>query len=79
MSNLEIYDNVFMQTFMVDIDRLHNDFKMTDNELWDSVGHVSLIAGLEDAFHITIDIEDMAEIISYEDGKSVLKKYQIII
>lgn len=79
MSNLEIYDNVFKQTFMVDIDTLHNDFKMIDNELWDSVGHISLVTGLEDAFHILIDIDDMAKIISYEEGKDVLKKYQIMI
>lgn len=79
MSNLEVYDNVFMQSFMINVETLHDDFKMTDNELWDSVGHVSLMAGLEDAFHITIDIDDMAEIKSYEIGKEILKKYQIII
>lgn len=77
MSNLEVYDNVFIQIFMVDIDTLHKGFAMADHELWDSVGHVTLVAGLEDAFHISIDMEDMAEITSYEDGKGVLKKYQI--
>lgn len=79
MSNLEIYNNIFQQTFMVDMDALQRDFKMEGNELWDSVGHISLVAGLEEAFHISMDIDDMAQIVSYEAGKDILKKYQILI
>lgn len=79
MSNLEIYDNIFMRTFMVSEEILHNDFKMADNELWDSVGHVTLVSELEDAFHISISIDDMSEITSYAEGKKILGKYQVII
>ncbi len=77
MSNLEVYDNVFKQTFMVDIDTLHNDFKMAGNELWDSVGHMSLVSCIEDAFGITLETDDIINFDSFQKGIEILKKYGV--
>lgn len=44
---------------------------------WDSVGHMSMISKLEDAFKITMDIDDIVDFSSYEKGKKILKKYKI--
>ena len=46
-------------------------------ELWDSVGHMSLVAALEDEFDIMIDTDDIIDLSSYEKGIEILKKYNI--
>ena len=44
---------------------------------WDSVGHMGMIAGLEDTFDIMMDIEDVVDFESYTVGIEKLKNYDI--
>ena len=46
-------------------------------ELWDSVGHMSLVAALEDEFDIMIDTDDIIDLSSFEKGKEILAKYGV--
>ena len=48
--------------------------KYQDVTTWDSVGHMSLIAALEDAFDIMMDTDDIIDLSSYEKGKEILSK-----
>ena len=73
MSNLEKYNNAFMETFEITEDQLA-DLKYQDIEAWDSVGHMTLVAALEDAFDIMLDTDDIIDINSYEKGKEILAK-----
>ncbi|MCR4716185.1 MAG: acyl carrier protein [Lachnospiraceae bacterium] len=73
MTNLEKYNNAFTETFEITEDKLAN-LKYQDIEAWDSVGHMSLIAALEDAFDIMIDTDDIIDFSSYEKGKEILAK-----
>ena len=47
------------------------------SEAWDSVGHMTLVAALEDAFDIMIDMDDIIDLSSFEKGKEILKKYDV--
>ena len=73
MTNLEKYNKAFMDSFDVTEDQLPG---LTYQEIttWDSVGHMGLIAALEDAFDIMMDTEDIIELSSYEKGKDILAK-----
>lgn len=73
MTNLEKYNNAFMETFEITEDQLA-DLKYQDIEAWDSVGHMTLVAALEDAFDIMLDTDDIIDINSYEKGKEILAK-----
>ncbi len=73
MNNLEKYNNAFMETFEITEDQLAG-LKYQDIEAWDSVGHMSLIAALEDAFDIMMDTDDIIDLSSYEKGKEILSK-----
>ena len=44
-------------------------------ESWDSVGHMALIAQLEELFDIEIDINDIIDFSSYSRGIEILKKH----
>lgn len=76
MNNLEKYNNAFTETFNISEDQLAG-LKYQDITEWDSVGHMSLVAALEDAFDIMMDTDDIIDLSSYEVGKEIMKKYDV--
>lgn len=71
MNNTEKYNKAFTETLEITEDKL-KDLKYQDIKAWDSVGHMSLIAALEDAFDIMMDTDDIIDLNSYEKGKEIL-------
>ena len=76
MTNLEKYNNVFMENLQISEDQLVG-LQYQGVELWDSVGHMTLVAALEDEFDIMIDTDDIIDLSSYEKGKEILAKYGV--
>lgn len=73
---LEKYKNVFLNNFPVTDEQLVY-LKYQDIPEWDSVGHMSLIADLEDALEIEFEADDIVDFSSYEVGMEIVKKYGI--
>ena len=73
MSNLEKYNAAFVEAFEIREDQLAG-LKYQDITAWDSVGHMTLIASLEEAFDIMMDTDDIIDFNSYEKGKEILSK-----
>ena len=73
MSNLEKYNKVFCDTLQISEEQL-NGLEYQGVELWDSVGHMTLMAELEDAFDIAMGTEDIVNFNSYETGMDILSK-----
>lgn len=73
MTNLEKYDEAFTSSLEIAGDQLTN---LTYQSIpsWDSVGHMTLIAAIEDAFDIMMDTDDIIDLSSYEKGKEILAK-----
>ena len=76
MNNLEKYNEIFKETLNVSDDMLEG-LKYQDIKEWDSVGHISLVGELEDAFDIEMDTDDIIAFSSYEKGKEILAKYDV--
>ena len=76
MSNLEKYNKVFCDNLQITEGQL-NGLQYQGVELWDSVGHMTLMAELEDAFDIMLETDDIVDFSSYEKGKEILKKYDV--
>ncbi len=77
MNNKEKYDGAFMETFEIGADKLPG-LKYTEIPAWDSVGHMTLIAALEDAFDIMMETDDIIDLSSYEKGMEILaEKYDV--
>lgn len=73
MTNLEKYNKAFCDSFEIAEDKLAN-LQYQQIELWDSVGHMTLVANLEDAFDIMMETDDIIDLSSYEKGKEILTK-----
>ena len=76
MTNLEKYVAAFTSTLLVEESTLV-DLKYQDIAEWDSVGHMSLMAALEEAFEIEMDIDDIIDFSSFEVGLTILGKYNV--
>lgn len=76
MTAKETYASVLMDVFMIGEDEVEGASAQTLSA-WDSVGKFNLVVGLEDAFEIELDTEDIIAFNSYEDGLKILRKYNI--
>lgn len=76
MTNSEKYSKAFCDTFGITEDKLAGLTYQSIPE-WDSVGHMQLIAALEDAFDIMIDTDDIIDLNSFEKGKELMAKYEV--
>ena len=73
MTNLEKYNEAFASSLEVGEDKLPG-LTYQSIPTWDSVGHMTLIAALEDAFDIMLDTDDIIDLSSYEKGKEILAR-----
>jgi acyl carrier protein len=77
MTNLEKYNNAFIDVFAIEEAALNDDLSKDTVEFWDSVHQLNIIALLEEAFDIMFEPENIMEFTSYKVGKTILKKYEI--
>jgi acyl carrier protein len=78
MGNYEKYITAFKDTFGVEESDLSN-LRYQSIEAWDSVGHMALMAALEESFEIELDIDDIIDFSSFEVGQTILKKYDVVV
>jgi len=76
MENKTKYNTAFMESFEVDESAL-DGLEYESIVEWDSVGHMGLIAEIEEAFGIELEMDDVIDFGSYVKGKEILKKYNV--
>ena len=76
MTNLEKYDKQFLKTFSITAEELP-EAKYQKIKRWDSLGHMELMAAMEETFDIQLATLDVMDFNSYETGKAVLRKYGV--
>ena len=76
MNTNEKYNEIFCEVLEVNPEQLAG-LKYHGTELWDSVGHMNLIATIEDAFEIMLETDDIVDFSSYIKGLEILEKYEI--
>ena len=78
MNNNAMYDAAFLQLFQLDNVALLTGLEYQGVPMWDSVGHMELIARLESDFNVMIDMDDVIDFSSYLKGKDILLKYKVL-
>ncbi len=76
-SNLLKYSECFKSAFELPVDYDPSILEYQGIENWDSVGHMSLMSELEDAFDIVLEMDDIIDFSSYAKGLELLPKYGI--
>lgn len=77
MSIIEKYNKAFSEGLNIPVEKISETLKYQDIPEWDSVGHMGLVASIEDTFGIEMDTDDIINFSSYEVGINILKKYKV--
>ncbi len=77
MNNSEIYKDIFINSLSINKGNFSEKLKYNEIPEWDSIGHMTLISHLEDAFKFTMETDDVIDLSSFSKGKEILKKYKI--
>ena len=77
MQNTEKYKKVFIESLSISGNDFKEDLKSNEIPEWDSIGHMTLMSGLEEAFKISLETDDIVDFSSYKKGKEILGKYKI--
>ena len=76
MANIDMYQQAFVNALQIEESELSGlEYQAIPN--WDSVGHMALVAELEETFDIMMDTDDIIDLNSFEKGKEILGKYGI--
>jgi len=77
MSNLDLYKKTFISSLSIDEKVFSEKLEYNQIPEWDSIGHMTLMSGLEEAFSITLETDDIIDFSSYNKGKEILEKYKV--
>jgi acyl carrier protein len=71
------YNDAFAEGLGVELKDINEDLEFNSIEEWDSIGHMGLIAALEESLDISFETDDIVEYSSYKKGIEILKKYNV--
>ena len=77
MSNKQKYQDIFIKSLFINGKKFDENMKYNEIPEWDSIGHMTLISGLEEGFNISMETDDIVDFSSFKKGIEILKKYSI--
>jgi acyl carrier protein len=77
MSELAKFNELVCEVFGVDKSNLSDDATPDDIDDWDSVTHMDLMALFEDEWDVSLDVEEITEMITIGLMKEALRKHGV--
>ena len=78
MSNKEKYRKLFIDALGIKEGAFGDELKYNDLPEWDSIGHMTSMSAIEEAFKITMETDDIIDFSSYKKGIEILEnKYNL--
>ena len=77
MTNKEKYKKIFIEALSIESSGFDEKIKYNDISEWDSIGHMTLMAALEEGFSISMETDDIVDFSSFKKGIEILKKYKV--
>lgn len=78
MTNKEMYAQIFKESFSLDESVLNEKLVYNSIPAWDSIGHMAMIAAIEEKFGIVMETDDIIDFSSYTKGMEILSKYNVV-
>lgn len=77
MDNEAKLKDVFVSVLNISEETVNDDLAYNAIPEWDSVGHMALVAEIDDEFDIMLDTDDVIDMSSFRKAKEILTKYNI--
>jgi acyl carrier protein len=75
MNSFEVKE-ILSKVLEIDIATIFDNATQKDIAKWDSLQHLNLIVEIEDKYDISIDPEDISEMLSIDKIIEIIKKYK---
>ena len=75
MSSVQKYSEIFKTALNIEADKLTENLKYNDIEEWDSIGHMTLVAALEEEFKISLETDDIIDFSSFKKGIEIYQSF----
>ncbi|MGH7793401.1 MAG: acyl carrier protein [Candidatus Binatia bacterium] len=66
--------SVFCEIFRIRPEKVHPELGPQDIQQWDSIGHMMLVAAIEQTFSIQLDTDEIIEMTSFGTSLAVIEK-----
>ena len=77
MTNLQKLKGAFARGLGLSESKIPNNLEYNTIQEWDSVGHMALVAEIENEFEIMIDTQDVIDMSSFDKAKEIIQKYDV--
>ena len=77
MNNKDVLKKLFIESLSIEKKDFTESLEYNSIPQWDSIGHMTLMSGLEETFKITLETDDIIDFSSFKKGKEILKKYKV--
>jgi len=74
---MDRYKKIFEDSLGIDENQVNDKLAYNEVPEWDSIGHMTLVAALEEEFNITMETDDIIDFSSFIKGKEILAKYGV--
>lgn len=68
-------DEIICSVFKLTVDQLQDELGMDEIDRWDSLAHMDLITAIESEFDILLSGDDIADMQSVAEIKSIVQKH----
>ena len=68
---------IFIKSLAINSNNYNENIKYNEIPEWDSIGHMTLMSGLEEGFNIAIETDDIVDFSSFKKGLEILGKHKI--
>ena len=75
MSENDRVIETFSKVLGLPVERITDDLRYASIPEWDSIAHMSVVAALEDAYGIMIDMDDVIDMSSVGKAREIIAKY----
>jgi len=75
--SLERYKNAFIKSLSIEKESFKDNLEYNEIPEWDSIGHMTLMSGLEEEFNISLETDDIVDFSSFKKGIEILNKYNV--
>ena len=73
--HMEKLNHVLVDNFGLSINEVTQNLTMKEVSNWDSISHMNLIVNIEEVFKIELTGDDIAEMTSFDQIRSVVERY----
>ena len=77
MDNKKKYQEIFTKSLAIGDEKFSDQTKYNEIPEWDSIGHMTLMSGLEEGFGITLETDDIVDFSYFKKVIEILKKYKV--